>query len=177
VEHTVAKNLLISGASGSGKTSVIRDVTLARKSRIGGFYTEPIMAGRMRKGLMIRTLDGQDRMLASKTVRSPHTLGKFPVDINALENVGIPALRLALMTKDMVVIDEIGTLEAMSQRFKETLLECLHSTKPILATVRASASPFTDQLKKMPDTQTISLNKSNLNAVKQQIRKWMDAHL
>lgn len=175
--NSLAKNLFIAGGPESGKAELVRDAALAKKARVGGFYIEPIMAGRVRKGLMIRTLDGQDRMLASKTVKSNHTLDKFPVDLNALENVGVPALRLALMTKDLIVIDEIGTLESMSQRFKETILECLQSSKPVLATIRASAGSFTDELKKMPDTQTIALNKSNASAVKQQIRKWMDGQL
>lgn len=173
----MSKVLLIAGASGSGKTALVRDIALARKNRIGGFYTEPIMAGRLRKGLMIRTFDGQDRMLASKTVKSNHTLGKFPVDLNALDNVGIPALRLALMSKDMIVIDEVGLLEAMSPRYKETLMEVFNSTKPILATIRSSPNPLTDRLKKMPDTQTLLLTKSNLSSIKLQIRKWMETHL
>jgi nucleoside-triphosphatase len=175
--NSVSKNLFIAGAEDSGKTRLVRDAALSKKNRAGGFYMEAIMAGRVRKGLMIRTLDGQDRMLASKTVKSNHLLGKFPVDLNALENVGVPALRLALMTKDLIVIDEVGTLEGMSARFKETLLECLNSSKPVLATIRASTSAFTDSLKKLPDTQTIVLNKSNAASVKQQIRKWMDGHL
>lgn len=135
------------------------------------------MAGRMRKGLMIRTLDGQDRMLASKTVKSNFKLGKYKVDINALENVGIPALRLAMMSKELIVIDEIGTLEAMSVRYKETLLEVLNSTKPVLATMPKISNAFLNTLKKLPDTQVLPLTKSNLASVKQQVRKWLDGHL
>ena len=175
--NSLAKNLFIAGGPDSEKTALVRDAALAKKNRIGGFYMEPIMVGRQRKGLMIRTLDGQDRMLASKNVKSNYFLGKFPVDLNALENVGVPALRLALMTKYIIVIDEVGTLEGMSQRFKETLLECLNSSKPVLATIRSSANAFTDELKKLPDTQIIPLNKSNVASVRQQIRKWLDGQL
>ena len=175
--NTLAKNLFIAGAADSIKTTIVRDAALSKKNRTGGFYMEAIMAGRMNKGLMIRTLDGQDRMLASKTVKSNHFLGKFPVDLNALENVGVPALRLALTTKDMIVIDEVGTLEGMSARYKETLLECLNSSKPVLATIRSSNNAFTDQLKKLSNTQTILLTKTNAASVRAQIRKWMDGQL
>jgi nucleoside-triphosphatase THEP1 len=65
----------------------------------------------------------------------------------------------------------------MSARFKETLLECLNSSKPVLATIRSSNNAFTDQLKKLPDTQTILLTKTNAASVRAQIRKWMDGHL
>ena len=41
-------------------------------------------------------------------------LRKYGVDINALENVGIPALKLALMSKSVIVIDEVGAMEMMS---------------------------------------------------------------
>jgi nucleoside-triphosphatase len=174
---TVAKNLFIAGSRGVGKTRLIREVTLSRKERIGGFYTEHMLSGRIQKGFLIRTYDGQERMLAAKGLKSNFQLGKYGVDLNALENVGVPALKLALESKDLIVIDEIGSMEMMSERFRLTLLECLTSGKPILATIRASAQPFSDQVKKLADTQTISLTKSNFAACKQQVRRWMDAHL
>lgn len=173
----MTKNLFIAGTPGVGKTTLLREVTLSRRERIGGFYTEHILAGRIRKGFMMRTFDGQDRMLAAKGLKSPHKLGKYGVDLNALENVGVPALKLALMAKDVIVIDEIGSMEMMSERFRQTLLECLTSTKPILATIRAASQPFADQVKKFADTQTITLTKSNYAQVKLQVRKWLDAHL
>jgi nucleoside-triphosphatase len=173
----VTKNLFIAGTPGVGKTTLLREVTLPKRQRIGGFYTEHILAGRIRRGFMMRTFDGQERMLAAKGMKSPHQLGKYGVDINALENVGIPALKLGLMTKDLVVIDEIGSMEMMSERFRQTLLECLTSTKPVLATIRAASQPFSDQVKKFSDTQTIILTKANYNQVKQQVRKWLDSHL
>lgn len=171
------KNLFIAGTSGVGKTTLLRDVTLSRRARIGGFYTEHILAGRIRKGFIMHTFDGQDRMLAAKGLKSPHQLGKYGVDLNALENVGVPALKLALMSKDLIVIDEVGSMEMMSERFRLTLLECLTSTKPVLATIRAASQPFSDQVKKFADTQTIRLTKSNYASVKQQVRKWLDSHL
>lgn len=173
----MTKNLFIAGTVGVGKTSLLREVTLSRRERIGGFYTDHMLSGRMRKGFVMRTFDGQERVLAAKGMKSSHQLGKYGVDINALENVGIPALKLALEAKDMIVIDEIGSMEMMSERFRQTLLECLTSTKPVLATIRAASQPFSDQVKKFSDTQTIILTKSNYNQVKLQVRKWLDGHL
>jgi nucleoside-triphosphatase len=173
----LSKNLFIAGTRAVGKTTLLREVTLAKRARIGGFYTEHILSGRIQRGFMIRTFDGQERVLAAKNLKSPHQLGKYGVDLNALENVGIPALKLALMSKDLIVIDEIGSMEMMSERFRMTLLECLASTKPVLATIRPAAQPFSDQVKKLVDTQTLLLTKSNYLTVKQQVRKWVDAQL
>jgi nucleoside-triphosphatase len=175
--NRMTKNLFIAGTQGVGKTMLLREVTLAKREHIGGFYTEHILAGRIRKGFMIRTFDGQERMLAAKGLKSPHKLGKYGVDLNALENVGVPALKLALMSKSVIVIDEIGSMEMMSERFRTILLECLTSTKPVLATIRSAAQPFSDQVKKFSDTQTILLTKSNYAAVKQQVRKWLDTQV
>src|ERR1035438_5520221 len=83
----------------------------------------------------------------------------------------------ALMSKDLIVIDEIGSMEMMSERFRTALLECLTSTKPVLATIRAASQPFSDQVKKFSDTQTIILTKSNYNQLKLHVRKWLDGHL
>jgi nucleoside-triphosphatase len=177
VGNRLIKNLFISGTAGVGKSTLIRDVTLSKREHIGGFYTEHMMSGRIRKGFMIRTFDGQDRMLASKGLKSPHQLGKYGVDLNALENVGVPALKLALMSKTVIVIDEVGAMENMSDRFRATLIECLNSTKPILATIRAGSQPFSNEVKKMADTQTILLTKSNYASVKQQVRKWLETQI
>jgi nucleoside-triphosphatase len=173
----VTKNLFIAGTPGVGKTTLLKEVTLSKRERIGGFYTDHMLTGRLRKGFLMRTFDGQERVLASKGMKSSHQLGKYGVDINALENVGIPALKLALEAKDMIVIDEIGSMEMMSERFRQTLLECLTSTKPVLATIRAASQPFSDQVKKFSDTQTLTLTKANYNQVKLQVRKWLDSHL
>lgn len=175
--HSVAKNLFIAGAPGVGKTTLLREVTLSRREKIGGFYTEHILVGRIRKGFIIRTFDGQERMLAARGLKSSHKLGSYGVDLNALENVGVPALKLALMTKDLIVIDEIGSMEMMSERFRTTLLECLTSTKPVLASIRVASQPFSDQVKKFSDTQTLLLTKSNYTSIKQQVRKWLDAQV
>lgn len=174
---SVIKNLFIAGTPGVGKTTLLREVTLSRRQRIGGFYTEHILSGRLRKGFLMRTFDGQERVLAAKGLKSPHQLGKYGVDLNALENVGVPALKLALMSKDVIVIDEIGSMEMMSERFRQAMLECLTSTKPVLATIRAASQPFSDQVKKFADTQTLVLTKANYPSVKQQVRKWLDSHL
>jgi nucleoside-triphosphatase len=151
---TVAKNLFIAGVSGVGKTKLLRDVTFSRKERLGGFYTEHLMAGRVQRGFRIHTYDGQERMLAVKGLKSPFQLGKFGLDLNALENVGVPALKLALMSKDLIVIDEIGAMEMMSERFRLTLLECLTSDKPVLGSIRSASQPFCDQVKKLADSRT-----------------------
>jgi nucleoside-triphosphatase len=116
-------------------------------------------------------------MLASKGLKSPHKLGKYGVDLNALENVGVPALKLALMSKSVIVIDEIGSMEMMSERFRTILLECLTSTKPVLATIRTASQPFSDQVKKFSDTQTLQLTKANYASVKQQVRKWLETQV
>src|SRR5262245_30503392 len=42
---SVTKNLFISGTPGVGKTTLLREVTLGKRERIGGFYTEHILSG------------------------------------------------------------------------------------------------------------------------------------
>ena len=62
----MTKNLFIAGTVGVGKTSLLRDVTLPKRSRIGGFYTEHLLSGKIRRGFIMRTFDGQERVLAAK---------------------------------------------------------------------------------------------------------------
>lgn len=175
--HPVSRRLFIVGVPETGKSRLVREVTESRHDRIGGFYISPIMSGRVRRGVRLHTFDGQERMLAQKGLKSNHTLGKFGLDLNALENVSVPALKLGMMTKEVMVIDEIGMLDPLSERFRATLEEVLKSHKPVLATLRAGAKPWSDRIKKLPDSQVLVLTRSNYASVKQQVRKWLDNHL
>ena len=121
--------------------------------------------------------EGLNDVVTLSTFRNRDFHGKYGVDMNALENVGVPALRLGLMTKDLIVIDELGEIEVMSEKFRLAMWECLNSTKPVLASVRFGAQPFTNEIKKLPDTEVVILTKSNYAAVKQQVRKWIDSQL
>jgi nucleoside-triphosphatase len=170
---TTPKNIFITGKPGSGKTTLVREVCLRFKGEVGGFYTEEMREGRGRMGFVLKTFDGQSRVLAKKGMASPHRLNKYGIDIETIENTGVNALRKALSEKKVIVIDEIGSMETVSELFRETVFECLNSPSRVLATIRFQAQPFTNEVKQLEDTRLIYLSRDNFAEVKKEVLEWM----
>lgn len=169
----IYKNLFISGTPGVGKTTLIREVTLPYVERVGGFYTEEMRKGSKRWSFKLHAFSGQEGILAAKGLASPHKLDKYGVDLEVMETIGVPAMETAMAEKDLIVIDEIGAMEMMSEKFRETLIKCLNGSKPVLATIRHHSQPFSEELKRMSETNTLHLTRVNFPEIKTGVQLWL----
>ncbi len=154
--------VLVTGLPGCGKTTLVRQAVEQLGVPATGFYTEEIRlpAGRhgtggRREGFALVTLDGKRATLASVRIRGPHRVSRYGVDVEALENVGLPALERA--DAKLLVIDEIGKMELFSERFREAVLSALDGGRPVLATIMLKPHPFADAIKSRPDARLVHL--------------------
>lgn len=168
------KNFFITGKPASGKTTLIKEVCFSRVDQIGGFYTEELENGKERLGFVLKTFDGQEGVLARKGMKSSCKLNKYGIDLSVVDEIGVKALYKAINEKDIIVIDEIGSMEMFSNSFRNAVLECLNSQKKVLATVRYKAQPFTDEIKKMADTSMVYLSRDNFIEVKKNVKVWLE---
>jgi nucleoside-triphosphatase len=153
--------LLVTGAPGVGKTTLIRAVVAALPKRSGGFVTEEIREEGQRVGFRVCGLDGSSTVLAHvRAVRGPR-VGRFHVDVPAFEVVGVAALEAATREADLIVVDEIGKMELCSERFMDALEAALRSPKPFLGTVLQAPHPWIDALKRRPDVELYRLSERN----------------
>lgn len=134
---------------------------------------EEITEENMRMGFLLKTLDGKEGVLAKKGMKSRHKLNKYGIDLEVLESSGIQAVLVALKENKIIVIDEIGTMEVISEKFRQALIESLNSSSRVLATIRHNSQPFTDEIKKMTDTQILHLTRENYHELKGQILEWI----
>jgi len=156
------KNLFLVGRPGVGKTTLLVTVATRLKDvRLGGFYTREMREGNRRVGFRVETFSGASGILAHVSHKHGQRVGKYGVDIAALERLGVTALEEAIRMADVILVDEIGKMELFSDRFRASLLRALDSPKPVLATVMAYADPFVDTLKTRPDVQLIEVTQSN----------------
>lgn len=165
------KNLLLTGLPGVGKTTVVKKVLnlLPLDLKIDGFLTEEVREGGERVGFQIVTMDGQRVWLARKGLRSPCRVGKYGVDVGAIESVIVPTLKRALETADLIVIDEIAKMELSHPAFAEILLKCLESIKPVLGVIQKSHLPFLNKIRSRGDVWLWEVTPSNRDQLPQRI--------
>jgi len=159
--HVVTEKILLTGRPGCGKTTLIKRVVNSLPRRAGGFYTEEIRDGGTRTGFKIVTLDGEEAVFAHVDFKSPDRLGKYGLDLSALEKSGVGTVRRAVRARRLVVIDEIGPMEIRSAIFRDAVTEALDSEVPLFATIFARSLPFTDAIKSRPDVTLIEVRPEN----------------
>ncbi|MBI4063905.1 MAG: hypothetical protein HY401_06335 [Elusimicrobia bacterium] len=172
------EHFLISGTPGVGKTTLLREAVLPYKEQVGGFLTlETRGEGGRRLGFeVLRLQDGARRTLASKEMAGAVKLDKYGLDIPAFEEVAVAGVASAREDRKikLIVIDEIGAMEAESASFRRLALECLRDlSKPVLATIRSKNQPFAGEIKKLAYLRTVELTRQNYPRVKTELQKWL----
>jgi nucleoside-triphosphatase len=154
--------ILLMGKPGVGKTTLIRRIFQRISVRAGGFYTREIRDGRVRTGFQLVTLDGREAILASTRTSAGHPrVGRYTVHVDVLEQLAVPALEDALAQSELIVIDELGKMEMCSVRFRQTVMTCLLSPKPLLATIGVSADPSIRAIRCRPEVTTVEVTLAN----------------
>src|SRR5436309_12937533 len=100
------QKILLTGRPGCGKTTLIKRVVNDLALPAGGFYTEEIRAHGQRLGFKIITLDGQEALLAHVHFETPERVGKYGLDLSALDAVGVEAVGVAVAARQLGVIEQ-----------------------------------------------------------------------
>ena len=164
---------LLTGKPGTGKTSLIKQAVTELEGRAGGFYTEEIRSQGMRLGFKLVTLDGHEAILAHTDFNKRFQVGKYGVDVESLERVGVSALRKAAEQCDLVVVDEIGKMELFSADFREAVLEIIGGGKRVLGTIMLHANPWADAIKRQPQVILVTVTRASYQQVLEDLRDWL----
>ena len=155
------KNILITGLPGVGKTTLIKKLTENLKDlNPVGFYTEEIREKGIRKGFELMSLDGRKGLLSHIDIKSSYRVGKYGVNIKGFEDFldSIPFLDHKVR---VIIIDEIGKMECLSDKFKNLLKEILDSEKVVVATIARKSNGFIAEIKKRDDIKLFEISQNN----------------
>lgn len=159
-----APKLLLEGRPGIGKTTVIR--RLADELReagvpVGGFTTREVRERGERRGFVAEEIDGPQALIAHVDWSSGPAIGRYHVDVGALERIALPAMRRAERAGGVILIDELGRMELASDAFVRAVLAQLGRDRAVVATVHSRSDPVTDALKHREDMEVIEVSRDN----------------
>lgn len=158
---STSKNILIAGLPGIGETTLMINLFESlRDFNPVGFYTEEIREKGARKGFELVSLDGRRGLLSHVSIRSPYRIGKYKVDIKGFENF-LSSIPILESPSPFILIDEIGKMECLSDRFKKLLIQVIDSEKMVIATIPLRGEGFIAEIKKRPDVRLFEITEQN----------------
>ena len=165
--------LLLTGVPGIGKTTVIRNLAASLSGwRVAGFYTEEIRVAGQRQGFRAVTFDGRERVMAHVDYRGPHRVGKYGVDVAAIDALAesVWPVREAV---DVYVVDEIGKMECLSRRFVTAMRALLDSPERMVATIARVGGGFIAEVKQRDDVESWEVTRATREALPARVRGWL----
>lgn len=172
-----ATALLLTGRPGVGKTTVVRRVAekLARR-RPGGFYTEEVREQGQRRGFRAVTFDGETCAIADVDFRGTARVGRYGVDVDAIDRLADTALRQRPGVA-VFIIDEIGKMECLSERFVEAARALLDLGRVVVATVGERGSGFIVEVKRRPDAELWEVTRQTRDEIPARVLAWLERRL
>jgi nucleoside-triphosphatase len=165
--------LLLTGAPGIGKTTLIRKIAeRLGDRRLNGFYTQEIRNLGQRLGFRLVTFSGEEGVIAHVRFRGIHRVGKYGVDVATIDRMVETALSPEERT-DVYLVDEIGKMECLSERFVAAMRHLLEYQKPLVATLSKKGSGFIQDVKRRKDALLWEVTHQNRDALPNDVVAWL----
>jgi nucleoside-triphosphatase len=173
---TPFSKILLTGLPGCGKTTaVMRILEKLEGVKAAGFYTEEIRQGDKRKGFRWKRLDGAEGILASADIKGKFRVGRYGVDVAGFERDVVPVLNSERGDVSLFVIDEIGKMECLSQKFADAARRLFAGEKPVLATVARKGGGFIAEVKEYPAAKLFTLTERSRDLIVDEILELLSA--
>ena len=157
------KNIFLTGAPSSGKTTVIKKVLARLRYPANGFYTEEERVAGRRTGFVMKTVQGKSGYLAHQEIRSDFHIRRYGVSIENIELIAVPSI--APRNRNIIILDEIGKMECFSDVFKQAALKTLDSSNIVIGTITLGGDDFITGIKKRGDIEILEVTQENRDSL------------
>lgn len=159
----IKKNIFLTGAPSSGKTTVIRKVIAQLDYPANGFYTEEERIHEKRTGFLMKTLDGRSGYLAHEDIQSAFHIRRYGVSVENIETIAVPSIEPA--DRNIIILDEIGKMECYSEIFKKTAVKALDSQNIVIGTITFGGDDFIKRIKTREDLEMHEVTPENRDSL------------
>jgi nucleoside-triphosphatase len=170
----MAKVFLLTGVPGSGKTTALKRILSRLSVKVCGFYTEEIRERGSRVGFRIVTMEGQEGILAHIQIPGQPRIGKYGVNLEVIEKIAVESLLHGQEVYDIIVIDEIGPMEVMSEKFCQTVRDLLEADVQLIGSIVKRSMPFTDEVKKHPRVTVFEIQRDNQDQIVEEVLRHIE---
>lgn len=175
------KNLFITGLPKNGKTTLIKEICKKYFGKVCGFFTEEIMENNERIGFKIINTENESEIFALKHNKKLDNYSgeikhykKYKILVSNLEKIGVEYINKNLNTNKIFVIDEIGSMEILSEKFCSLIVMLLNSKYNVVSTIRHNSQPFIDDIKKISNSKIFILSRKNFTVVFKSVCQYLD---
>jgi len=159
----IKKNIFLTGAPSSGKTTVIKKVIGALDCPANGFYTEEERVAGKRTGFLMKTLDGRKGYLAHQDIKSEFHIRRYGVSIENIEAIAVPSI--TPVDRNIIILDEIGKMECFSEVFKQAAAKALDSPNIVIGTITFGGDDFILRVKQRNDIEIREVTPDTRNSL------------
>lgn len=172
----------ITGLPGAGKTqSLTRVIEMLEKEgkTVGGMITQPVIENGKRTGFYVMNwLTKEKEIFAHIKFNSKIVIGRYGVNIEVLDRVGVKALEDGGDKAEIIVIDEIGKMEIESEKFIEAVKNVLDLEKTIIMTLhKKSRNSLLQEIRRRDDIRILEVTPINRNLLPYKIMKLLTGEL
>lgn len=161
--NDMQKNIFLTGAPSSGKTTVIKKVIQKMDYPANGFYTEEERVAGQRVGFLMKTLDGRTGYLAHQDIESDFHIRRYGVSIEHIEKIAVPSI--VPVGRNIIILDEIGKMECFSEVFKQAAVEALDSANIVVGTITFGGNDFILGIKQRGDMEIHEVTQDNRDSL------------
>ncbi len=156
----------ISGVIGIGKTDTLKRIISMLSEEgvnVGGMITEPILEDNRQMGFQVMNWKTKEKaVFAHLSLDSQIRIKGYGVDLDALNQVGVRAVKDAIRNEDMILVDEIGKMQVESEEFNKIVKIALNVNKPMILTFnKKSRNPLLQDVRRRDDVRMLELTDVN----------------
>lgn len=172
----------ITGLPSAGKTQTLMkiiEMLEAEGKSIGGMITEPIIQKGRRVGFYVVDWKTKEKKVFAHTnIESNIMVGKYGVKIEALDTIGVEAIKRAAESCELIVIDEVGKMEVESDLFITAVKDALDVDKPMIITLhKKSRNPLLQDIRRRDDIRILEVTPVNRNLLPYKVVKLLKGEL